>query len=99
LKTITRAREVKQVKLTAGQMHNKVYHLGENRPVKQKGGVSRCLLAAIGNISLHVCDARPGMTFELDAGPDEVVLFFLDGCALFEERRLGACPSNSFRVQ
>jgi quercetin dioxygenase-like cupin family protein len=92
--------------LTAEQMHNKVYLLGENRPVKLGGGVTRRLLAAIGNLTLHVCDALPSMTFDMAASQDEVVLFFLDGCAQFDGRRIVRgdeaiiqCPGNPLHGQ
>lgn len=80
--------ENRTMDLTPGQMHQKVYLPGENTPEELPGGVIRRLLARIGNVSLYLNDAMPRMRLDMAASDDEVVLFFLDGCARTGDKRI-----------
>jgi quercetin dioxygenase-like cupin family protein len=98
------ARKEGQVLKINPEIHEKVFHLGDNPPEKTSSAATRWLQAQNENVSLWIYDARAGTKFSTAGTSSEVFIYVLDGQIRYDNNRnvrggeaVFQCPNTPFR--
>jgi quercetin dioxygenase-like cupin family protein len=83
--------------LSKQEMHEKVYHLGENSPEPVGTRSVRWLLARNDNVALYVYDGMPGSTFAIADNREEILIYVIDSFVTLNDGRVVRAGEAAFQ--